>query len=458
VTAANQSVTGPVATRRGGGSALAHPRVQAMAALWGAVILNLIIIEVLFFATDPAKNALHAAGKFLGLHAALAMLLQLVLIARLPWLDRRLGMDRLTSWHRWTGFSLFWLVLLHPTFVMLGYAQAYNSTFLEQASNLIGMGPTMIGFIAVGIIAVAAGVSVRLGRRKLSYEIWHAVHVLLYVSIVLALIHQMYEASTFTATTVSAVYWWSLWAFAGLSLIIGRIVMPLRRNAGMQLRVAAVVAEAGNVVSVHMTGKDLDKLGARAGQFFIWRFVGYNSWWKANPFSLSAAPGHNALRLTAKAVGETSAGLRNVPVGTRVFAEGPYGAFTSFHKTREGTVLIAGGVGVTPIRALLEELSGPIAVLYRVQSPADAVLLAEMEQLARMKGGRVHVLSGRTGAGNPPNVPFAPENLVRLVPDILERDVFVCGPPAMTDAVLKSLRQLKVPPLQIHAERFALAS
>lgn len=455
--AANQSVTGPVATRGGGGSALAHPRVQAMAMLWGAVILNLIIVEVLFFTTDPAKNALHATGKFLGLHAALVMLLQLVLIARLPWLDRRLGMDRLTSWHRWTGFTLFWLVLLHPTFVMLGYAKHYNSTFLKQASNLIGMGPTMIGFIAAGIIAVAAGVSVRLARRKLSYEAWHAVHVLLYVAIVLALFHQMYEASTFTATTISAVYWWGLWAFAGLSLIIGRIIVPLRRNARHQLRVAAVVPEADNVVSVHVTGKDLDKLPAQAGQFFIWRFPGYHGWWKANPFSLSAAPGNHALRLTAKAVGETSAGLRNVPVGTRVFAEGPYGAFTSIHKTREGTVLIAGGVGVTPIRSLLEELSGPIAVLYRVQSPADAVLLAEMEQLARMKGGQVHVLAGRTGAGNPPNIPFAPENLVRLVPDILERDVFVCGPPAMTDAVLKSLRQLNVPPLQIHAERFALA-
>jgi predicted ferric reductase len=199
-------------------------------------------------------------------------------------------------------------------------------------------------------------------------------------------------------------------------------------------------------------------LHAQAGQFFIWRFLGYNRWWQANPFSLSAAPDGASLRLTAKASGKTSAGLRGLPVGTRVFAEGPYGAFTSLHRTREATLLIAGGVGITPIRALLEELTGPIVVLYRVHRMTDAVLLDELKALANMRGAQLHVLTGRTGEGNPPNNPFDPRNLATLVPDITERDVFVCGPPAMTTAVVRSLRELGVPRAQVHDERFSLAS
>ena len=61
-------------------------------------------------------------------------------------------------------------MLLHPTFVMLGYAKCNNSTFLKQASNLIGMGPTMIGFVAAGVVAVAAGSPCGSPGGAVSYE------------------------------------------------------------------------------------------------------------------------------------------------------------------------------------------------------------------------------------------------------------------------------------------------
>jgi ferredoxin-NADP reductase len=206
---------------------------------------------------------------------------------------------------------------------------------------------------------------------------------------------------------------------------------------------------------VYVTGRNLDKLPIHAGQFFIWHFPGFSSWWRSNPFSLSAAPDGDMLRLTAKAVGPGSAALRQVPVGTRVFAEGPYGAFTAMNRTCRATLLIAGGIGVTPVRSLLEELDGPVTVLYRVRSEADAVLLPEIQELASARGALVHLLAGRTRGGP---APFEPERLVALVPDIAERDVYVCGPPAMTSAVLRSLRQLRIPGRQVHAERFALVT
>ena len=435
----------------------APPAMVGRWALWAVVAVNLVIVEVLFVTAGSGKNSLLTIAKFLGLHVALIMMLQLTLVARLPWLDRRIGMDRLTAWHRWVGFTLLWTVLLHAGFVTVGYATLDNAPVLKTFLTLAGIFASLIGICAAAIIVVAASFSIRYARRRLQYETWHAIHVLLYVAVGLGLLHQFLEGTTFRSSPLATAYWWTLWTLVVVSLIVGRIVMPLWRNAYHQFRVAAVVPESDNVVSVHVTGRHLDRLPARAGQFFIWRFLGHNGWWKANPVSRSQAPDGRSLRLTAKAVGATSAGLRQLPVGTRVFAEGPYGAFTAMHQTRDDILLIAGGVGITPVRSLLEESTGSVIVLYRVHTEADAVLLDELRELARTRDARVHLLTGRTGAGSPPNAPFEPNNLINLVPDIRDRDVFVCGPPAMTSAVLRSLRTLDVPRHQVHAERFSLA-
>jgi predicted ferric reductase len=435
----------------------APPAELARFALWAFVVVNLLIVETLFVTSGAGKNSVLTVAKFFGLHAAMIMMLQLILIARLPWLDRRIGMDRLTVWHRWIGFTLLWTVVCHATLIVVGYATLGGTPVLPTFVSLAGVVASLLGMCAAATVVAVAITSIRYVRRRLQYETWHAVHFLVYLALVLALVHQALEGTTFTSSTPATVYWWTLWSLVIGALVVGRLVMPLWRNAYHRFRVAAVVPESDNVVSVHITGRHLDRLPARAGQFFIWRFLGHNRWWQANPFSLSAAPDGRTLRLTAKAVGATSAALRDVPVGTRVFAEGPYGAFTALQRTREATLLIAGGVGITPIRALLEEAAGSVLVLYRVHTEDDAVLLHELRELAHARGTQLRLLTGRTGAGTPPNAPFEPENLIVLVPDISARDVFVCGPPAMTSAVLRSLRALKVPRRQVHAERFSLA-
>ncbi|WP_432193066.1 ferredoxin reductase family protein [Streptomyces sp. bgisy027] len=432
------------------------PVQAARGAMWTFVIVNVVIVEALFISAGEGKNGVLTVAKFFGLHAALLMLFQLLLVARLPWLDRRIGMDRLTVWHRWVGFTLLWTVLTHATLVVLGYATLDDTSMGKTFVALSGVPASLLGMLAASLILVIAVISTRGLRRRLQYEVWHGLHLLLYVALGLAFVHQLQETTTFTSSAFATAYWWILWLFAFGSLLTGRLVMPLWRNSYHRFTVAAVVPESDNVVSVYVTGRHLDKLPARAGQFCIWRFPGHHHWWLANPFSLSAAPDGRGLRLTAKAAGTTSAGLRNVPVGSRAYVEGPYGAFTSLHRTRPGALLIAGGVGITPVRAMLEDqTTGDFVVLYRVRSEADAVLLDEVRHLVALRGGRLHLLTGRTGENAVP--PFDPANLHRLVPDITERDVYVCGPPAMTTAVLGGLRQLRVPAGQVHAERFGLA-
>ncbi|WP_284435861.1 ferredoxin reductase family protein [Streptomyces sp. TUS-ST3] len=424
-------------------------------ALWTFVAINLVIVEVLFVTAGSGKNGVLTVAKFFGLHAAVLMLFQLLLVARLPWLDRRIGMDRLTVWHRWVGFTLLWTILTHALLVVLGYAKLDDASMTKTFSSLAGVPASLLGMCAAAIVVVVAAVSARFVRRRLPYEVWHGLHLLLYVALGLAFVHQLQETTTFTSSAFAELYWWALWLFAFGALVTGRFVMPVWRNVYHRFEVSAVVPESGNVVSVHVTGRRLDKLPARAGQFFIWRFPGHNNWWLANPFSLSAAPDGRTLRLTAKAVGSTSAGLRHLPIGGRAFIEGPYGAFTSLHRTRPGALLIAGGVGITPIRAMLEEESaGDVVVLYRVRTESDAVLLDEVRDLVAGRDGRLHLFTGHRNEGPPV---FEPDRLRALVPDIVERDVYVCGPPAMTSTVLGSLRALGVPRGQVHAERFGLA-
>ncbi|MFE2813839.1 ferric reductase-like transmembrane domain-containing protein [Streptomyces nigra] len=432
------------------------PVAVARRVMWAFVLANVVILESLFVASGSGKNDVLTVAKFFGLHAALLMFCQLLLVARLPWLDRRIGMDRLTVWHRWVGFTLLWTVLTHATLVVLGFATLDDTSMAKTFVALSGVPASLLGMLAAAVILVIAVVSTRPLRRRLPYEVWHGLHLTLYVALGLAFVHQLQETTTFTSSAFATAYWWIMWLFAFGALLTGRLVLPLWRNAYHRFTVSAVVPESDNVVSVYVTGRHLDRLPARAGQFCIWRFPGHHNWWLANPFSLSAAPDGRGLRLTAKAVGTTSAGLRNIPVGSRAFVEGPYGAFTSLHRTRPGALLIAGGVGITPVRSMLEEsTTGDVVVLYRVRSEADAVLLPEVRQLVEQRGGRLHLLTGRTGESAAP--PFGAQSLHHLVPDVLERDVYVCGPPAMTTAVLAGLRELRVPAHQVHAEKFGLA-
>ncbi|GGL04811.1 ferredoxin reductase family protein [Streptomyces flaveus] len=430
-----------------------RPKVVARTGLYTLLAANVAVVTVFFFQSGLDSNALLLLGRLTGLYAALLMAFQLLLVARLPWLDHRIGMDRMTSWHRWVGFGLLWSLLGHGVFITFGYAE-FSS--MDPVSQLVDLAETVEGvlraIVALVLIMVVGAVSARWARRRLAYETWHFIHLYTYVAVVLAFTHQVAVGTTFTTNSTAKTYWYAMWGVALGSVFVGRLVLPLWRNLRHQLRVSAVVPESDNVVSIYITGRDLDRLPARAGQFFLWRFMTKGRWWQANPFSLSAAPDGRSLRLTAKTAGDGTAALRHLKVGTRVFAEGPYGAFTTMHRTRPDALLIAGGVGVTPIRALLEDLHGHAAVIYRVATDQDAVLYDELRELAHAKGAHLFLVTGPAAPDK-----LAPAELSRLVPDITDRDVYVCGPPGMTGAVLRTLRDLDVPKQQIHFERFSLA-
>jgi predicted ferric reductase len=400
---------------------------------------------------------LTALGQITALLGTYVALIQIVLMSRSPWLDQLFGMDRLVAWHRWLGFSALWLLLGHVVFTTAGYALGDGSTLVDETWALVTTYPyVLMAWVSLGLFVLVAATSVRAARARISYETWFFIHLYAYLAIALGFLHQLFVGSDFVNDPVATGYWVALYVVAIALILVFRFAQPLRLSMRHRLRVAAVTPEAPGVVSVYVTGRDLGRLAVRSGQYFLWRFLAGGGWWRAHPFSISAAPNGQYLRFTVKTAGDWTDAIQRLRPGTRVLAEGPYGAFTGARRTRERVALIAGGIGISPLRALLEELparTGDLTLVYRASAWSDVVFREELDTLMRLRGATVYYLIGRREdlAGDP----LGAQNLATLVPDIADCDVFICGAPGMNEHVRRSLVALGVPRRQIHSERFA---
>jgi predicted ferric reductase len=433
-------------------------------AVWAVVAANAGVVTWLWL-RGGGVSAVHtwgdlatSTGRLTGLLGAYFALVQVLLLARLPWLERLTGFDQLTVWHRRNGKLTLYLVLAHVVLITIGYAAMDRIGIPSEVSRLLSSYPGMItATVGTALMIVVVVTSLVIVRRRLPYEWWYAVHVMAYAAIALSWFHQIPTGNELTIHPVAADYWRSLYAATLALLVLFRLVQPLARSFAHGLRVEEVVAEAPGVVSLRIGGRGLDRLRARAGQFFLWRFLSVpGRWWEAHPFSLSALPDDGrALRITVKGVGAYTRRLADVRPGTRVLAEGPFGTFTDAVRRRDKVLLIAGGIGITPVRTLLEEMDGDVVVLYRVVREEDVVFGDELDALTRERGATLEYVVGDHAAPGGDRL-LSAEHLHELVPDVAEREVFLCGPPAMTQVIEKSVRAAGVPRQFVHVERFAL--
>jgi len=418
-----------------------------------AVVVGLWAVGGLADVHDLASG-LAGAGRLCGLLGAYTALLQLLLLARLPFVERLAGLPRLMVWHRVNGQACLGLLLAHVVLITAGYTIGDAIGLWAELERLITGYPGVITAVA-GLVALIAVVVSSLGavRRRLRYETWWFTHLYAYLGIALAFSHQLATGTDFIGRPAARLYWIALYVVTGATVLVFRALVPLARSLWLDLRVVRIVEEGPAVTSIEVGGRHLHRLKVRSGQFFTWRFLLRDRWWEAHPFSLSAAPDGRRLRITVKGLGDFTERARAIPPGTRVIAEGPFGAFTAAGRRRPRVALIAGGVGITPIRALLEDMPGEpgdIAVIYRASHDDDVILRAELDELAARRGAELHYVVGEGGARL-----LSAEHLQALVPDIAARDVYVCGPPAMTNATRASLESSGVSGRHIYTEQFA---
>jgi predicted ferric reductase len=407
------------------------------------------------FLTTPGATV-TSFGELSGMVGGFLVCIQVLLIARVPWMERAIGMDHLVAWHRTLGATVLFLIVTHVVAMIFGQqliaAQApWTATFAvlttypDILTALIG---TLL-FFAIGIS------SARIPRQKLSYEIWYWLHTTAYVAVFLTFLHQISAGVHFDANPLNRTAWIALYLGTASAVLTWRIILPALAAWRHRLRVLRVVNEGAGIISVWLAGKRLHELGAVAGQFFLFRFLTRGHLLTAHPFSLSRAPDGEVLRISVGALGDHTSQFRHLKPGTLVFAEGPFGIFTAARSTRGKILLVAGGAGVGPIRALAEDFVRhglDVVVVYRSTRPNGLALEHELRALNPIT---LHTVVGsRRELGHDP---LDAKALRRLVRDIREREVYICGPTGMAITVEASVLSLGVPPQMIHREELSMA-
>lgn len=398
-------------------------------------------------------SLLEAIGRLSGATGTYLMAVMLVLMARLPWLERTVGQDRLTLWHRRIGGWPIALIALHVITVVFGYSLVTRLGLVGQFETFILHYPDMLAAATGFALLMAVGVvSYPRVRRHLKYETWWAVHLFTYLALILAFTHQVKTGIMFLGHPLSTDLW-----VGGAAIVLGvslvsRFAVPVAVNLRHRLVVHRVDEVAPGVHSITMSGRRIERLAVSGGQFFQWRFLAPGLLWHSHPYSLSAMPRPPYIRVTVKALGDQSGSVAQLRPGTRVFFEGPYGTFTHHRRTSQSVTLIGAGVGVTPLRAMLEDLPADVAVtvILRASTSEDLVHGDEVRSLVTARGGTVHEVTGPRH-----RVALDARALRRLAPKIRWGDVYICGPREFSQSVRRAARSLHVPERRIHVEEFS---
>ena len=409
--------------------------------------------------TAERVSELHARGgiamflgNLTGLTGTYLALVMVLLVSRVPAVERVLGQDGLLRWHRRLAPWPISLIVAHAVLLTYAFAEVARVGILHEigvfVSSYSGMLLALIGF---GVLVVIAILSIYSVRRLLRRETWWAIHLGMYLAFALAFAHEIALGPSFVGHPLTLALWSAAWAATAGLVLVYRFGLPLYRTLYHDLRVHEVRTEADGVVSVVMRGRHLDRLRFSGGQFFEWRFIAPKLWWHSHPYSLSARPRPPFVRLTARAVGVHSAALGQLRPGTRVVVEGPYGAFTAHARRHRKVAFVMGGIGVTAVRSLLEDLApgcDPV-VIWRVTSPDGAVLRDEVEPLVSHLGGRLELLEG-------PRSAVTLDEIASHIPELSERDVYVCGRDGFVQEMTGVIERLGAPADSIHYEVYAL--
>ncbi|MEK7616211.1 MAG: ferredoxin reductase family protein [Patescibacteria group bacterium] len=382
---------------------------------------NLIAIVVIWVNGDHS-NLFVSIGRLFGLLAFYLILWQLFLIGRIEWIEKVWGHDVLSRLHHKNGLVAWGLLGVHPILMLIGYGS------LPLILSLRGITFALIGY---GMFLIIVPISFSVVRRRLPYQVWYLIHFLLYGAILLVFWHQLFNGSDLQNPSVR-LYWQALFYFVLASVLYYRFAKPTIISLRQQCRVTKIERETHDVISIYISGN----LNVQPGQFIIVRFLAPDFWYEAHPFTVSGLP----LRITPKAVGDYTSKLPNLPIGTRVLIEGPLGRFMIDRAGNKPVLFIAGGIGVTPLRALFEKFHDA-KFIYTARSDQDFALKDELDVI-----GKVDYFTDR----------LTPEIIKSAVPDVARRFVYLCGPPPMMKAVIEMLTSLGVPRQAILYEKFEL--
>lgn len=433
---------------------------QLILLFWGALLVSVVGVwaplGVPMLAGGDLNSLFLSIADILGLLATFFALTQFMLMGRIAWIERAFGLDRLASYHRFNGYMAITLIVIHPIFITLHHmvedqtniVSAYLSIFSEHAYTLWALIAEIL-FVAVVLS------SMYIARKRLKFETWYYVHLMVYAAIILASLHQFANGTSLVSSDIARYYWLGLYIFVALNLLIWRFGLVIYNFLRFDFTVSRVVRETPTVTSIYIKAKNVERLHVKPGQFILVRMLTKKLWWQEHPFTVSWIPRGDELRISVRNVGDYTADLQTLKPGTKIAVSGPFGCFTSDVAVKRKRLFVAGGIGITPLRSLSEQASsdGTDAVLlYANKDSKDVPLKKEIDAL----GIKTAFIFSDETVKNAEHGLIDAERIKRLVPDFKARDIYLCGPPPMMSALIEQLTAAGITPEQLHYEVFQL--
>jgi predicted ferric reductase len=392
------------------------------------------------------------------------LMIQLVLSARLKWLERGIGQDRLLIFHRAMAPLSLLLLVVHLVVKLWLYPAS-----LQVAGGLV----VFIGFALVGFVSMAlftgpakgplfAGLQKLVyGKLRMQYHQVKALHNGTFLLAVIMFLHVI-GSSTASYSLILRFYFILLFAVSAAVYLYHKVLRP---QFGTPIyRVVDVLRPSDQVTNIgfeHVKGRPV---GHSPGQFAFYWFLKGVPGKEEHPFTISAGADKTGsgtkLSFTAKALGDFTEELPQVQIGDLLKVDGPYGIFSyRFLNAERPMVWIAGGIGITPFLSMARTLSAenidrkPL-LLWNTRRPEDFIYLDELKAAADV----VQLLDNQEAEWKGPRGKMTAAFLQEVLSyEFLTQAVFfICGPPAMMAAVRKSLSGLGVKESRMLWERFAL--
>lgn len=399
---------------------------------------------------------LLSIARLCGLLSVSLVLTQFLLIGRIGWIEPVVGHDKLAQIHRRVGKYALYSIIVHFCLIVISYAWLSKVNVVEQFLILLNSYEDIPkAFIAFLLFLFIVPLSIFIHRLKLKYETWYFVHLMLYIAVLFAFGHQMKLGGDFTSQ-VFVYYWYALYIFVLGNFALFRFVRPIYLFLYHSFEVQKVVRETSNATSIYITGKHLEDFKRTGGQFMIVRFFDSKRWWQAHPFSLSWGSKNNLLRITVKNSGDYTSEIGSLKPGIKVLIDGMHGIFTKNLAVGRKILFLVGGIGITPIRAMIEEMSEKgdwdMLLLYSNKTAQDIVFSKELAKF----GARVINIISEDSKYKGEKGRIDKEKLERLVGDITKREVYLCGPTPFMEALTQACLELGVKKDRIHFEKFSL--
>jgi len=414
----------------------------------------------------PRRPWLDELSSGLAMAGFAVLLLEFALSGRTRRLSARIGMDSTMRFHQLMALAALAFLLFHPFL----YAPAFSERPAYGAGTatrvLLTPAATVSGMLAWMLLVMLVAFAWFRTQLRWSYEAWRLSHGLGALAIAVLGAHHTLDIGRYAQHPWLRGVWLAAGAAALASLALVYVLKPLAQSR-RRWRVALVAPEAERIWRVVLEPETAHEFRFAAGQF-VWlklhRALGRIT---EHPFSIASAPGQlPRLQFLVKEAGDFTRGIGRLAPGTPAYVDGPYGDLTLTGREGAGIVLIAGGVGIAPILGLARDLAAthdprPLRIVYADRSAVQLAARAELEQLARAPGRELHLVLEEPPAdwaGLRGRLDL--ENLKACLPrsGAAEWLYFVCGPPAMIDAVESSLAELGVPLARIASERFVYGS